>query len=142
MSNQFFRLSLTLLLFFVMASQVSLASTNIEIDTPAINQIEKSMQQRYSRLVPFYTSGAVGFTQDGLVAMHDANAVSLAERQNVNTLIAAENQDRNALYLEIARANNNLAWEKEIRHTFGQRWIKLAKPGWWYQAANGNWVQK
>ena len=140
MSNQFFRL--ILLVFFVMVSQASFASTNIEIDTPAINQIEKSMQQRYSRLVPFYTSGAVGFTQNGLIAMHDANAVSLAERQTVNSLIAAENQDRNALYLEIARANSNLAWEKEIRRTFGQRWIKLAKTGWWYQATNGAWVKK
>jgi len=140
MSNQFFRL--ILLVFFVMVSQASFASTNIEIDTPAINQIEKSMQQRYSRLVPFYTSGAVGFTQNGLIAMHDANAVSLAERQAVNSLIAAENQDRNALYLEIARANSNLAWEKEIRRTFGQRWIKLAKAGWWYQATNGTWVKK
>ena len=140
MSNQFFRL--ILLLFFVMVSQVGFASTNIEIDTPAINQIEKSMQQRYSRLVPFYTSGAVGFTQNGLIAMHDANAVSLAERQTVNSLVAAENQDRNALYLEIARANSNLAWEKEIRRTFGQRWIKLAKTGWWYQATNGTWVKK
>ena len=140
MKNQLLRL--TLLLFFVMASQASFASANIEIDTPGINQIEKSMQQRYSRLVPFYTSGAVGFTQNGLIAIHDANVVPLAERQIVNSLVAAENQDRNALYLEIARANNNLAWEKEIRLTFGQRWIKLAKTGWWYQAANGTWVKK
>ena len=140
MRNQLLRL--TLLLFFVMASQASFASANIEIDTPGINQIEKSMQQRYSKLVPFYTSGAVGFTQNGLIAIHDANVVPLAERQIVNSLVAAENQDRNALYLEIARANNNLAWEKEIRRTFGQRWIKLAKTGWWYQAANGIWVKK
>ena len=140
MSNQIFRLML--LVFFVVVSQASFASGNIEIDTPAINQIQKSMQQRYGQLVPFYTSGAVGFTQDGLIAMHDANVLPLAERQTVNSLIAAENQDRNSLYLEIARANNNLAWEKEIRHTFGQRWIKLAKSGWWYQTANGDWVQK
>lgn len=140
MSNQFFRLMLVLII--VTVSQAVFASTNIEIDTPAINQIEKSMQQRYSRLVPFYTSGAVGFTQDGLIAMRNANAVSLAERQTVNSLVAAENQDRNALYLEIARANNNLAWEKEIRRTFGQRWIKLAKSGWWYQSPAGSWVQK
>ena len=140
MRNQLLRL--TLLLFFVMASQASFASANIEIDTPGINQIEKSMQQRYSKLVPFYTSGAVGFTQNGLIAIHDANVVPLAERQIVNSLVAAENQDRNALYLEIARANNNLAWEKEIRRTVRQRWIKLAKTGVWYQAANGTWVKK
>lgn len=140
MSNQIFRL--ILLLMFLVAAQVSFASANIEIDTPAINNLEQSMQQRHSQLAPYYDSGAVGFTQDGLIAMHDANAVSLAQRQAVNTLIAAENQDRNALYREIARANNNPDWEREIRSTFSQRWIVLAKSGWWYQAVNGVWVKK
>lgn len=140
MSNQIFRL--ILLLMFLVAAQVSFASANMEIDTPAINSLEQSMQQRHNQLATHYDSGAVGFTQDGLIAMRDANAVPLAQRQSVNALIAAENQDRNALYLEIARANNNPGWEKDIRSTFSQRWIKLAKTGWWYQAANGIWVKK
>ena len=140
MSNQVFRLML--LLMFLVAAQISFASANIEIDTPAINSLEQSMQQRHSQLAPHYDSGAVGFTQDGLIAMRDAKAVSLAQRQSVNALIAAENQDRNALYLEIARANNNPGWEKDIRGTFSQRWIKLARTGWWYQATNGIWVKK
>ena len=139
MNNQISRL--ILLLVFLTVSHVS-ASADIEIGTPAIANLKQSMQQRHSQLAPFYNSGAVGLTQDGLIAMRDANAVSLAQRQSVNSLIAAENQDRNALYLEIARANNNPAWEKEIRGTFSQRWIKLAKSGWWYQAANGVWTKK
>lgn len=140
MNSQFFRL--IVLLVFLVTSHVSFASADIEIDTPAIISIEQSMQQRHSQLAPFYESGAVGFTQEGLIAMHDANTIPLPKRQVVNSLIAAENQDRNALYLEIARANNNPGWEKEIRNTFSQRWIKLAKPGWWYQTVNGTWSKK
>jgi uncharacterized protein len=115
---------------------------NIEINTPAITKLKQSMQQRHSQLAPHYASGAVGLTSDGLIAMRDANAVSLAQRQSVNTLIAAENQDRGALYQEIARANNHPEWEKDIRATFSQRWISLAKSGWWYQATNGSWAKK
>jgi uncharacterized protein YdbL (DUF1318 family) len=74
--------------------------------------------------------------------MRDANAVPLAARQSVNGLIAAENQDRNALYREIARANSHPEWEADIRSTFGQRWIELARSGWWYQGADGGWVKK
>ncbi|MBX3629813.1 MAG: YdbL family protein [Nitrosomonas sp.] len=114
---------------------------NLEINTPAIANIKQSMQNRHTQLVQYYTSGAVGLTQDGMVTMRDANAVPLAQRQAVNTLVAAENQDRAALYREIARANNHPEWESKIRATFGQRWTNLARPGWWYQAG-GAWKQK
>ncbi|ABB75510.1 hypothetical protein SAMN05216403_106111 [Nitrosospira multiformis ATCC 25196] len=118
------------------------AQANIEIDTPAIASIKRSMQQRHSQLEPYYSSGAIGLTRDGLIVMRDANAVPLAARQSVNGLIAAENQDRNALYREIARANSHPEWESDIRSTFGQRWIELARSGWWYQGADGGWVRK
>lgn len=130
-----------LMVFFVLSIN-AYAAANIEIDTPAISSIKRSMQSRHAQLAPHYASGAVGLTKDGLIAMHDANAVPLAARQSVNSLISKENQDRNALYREIARANNHPEWESDIRATFSQRWIKLAKSGWWYQAANGSWAKK
>jgi len=49
----------------------------------------------------------VGLTADGFVAVRDASAVPLSERQAVNALVTAENQDRRALYSEIARANGH-----------------------------------
>lgn len=118
------------------------AAADIEINTPAIATIKQRMQQRHSQLVAHYESGAVGLTRNGLIAMRDANAIPLAQRQSVNALIAAENQDRNALYQEIARANNHPEWENDIREIFSQRWISLAKSGWWYQAVYGSWSKK
>lgn len=139
-SSYFFRTALLVLMAFI--STPGYTQADIEINTPAISSLKQSMQQRHAQLEPYYERGAVGLTRDGLIAMHDANAIPLSARQPVNTLIAAENQDRNALYREIARANSHPEWEADIRSTFAQRWIQLARPGWWYQSASGSWARK
>lgn len=120
----------------------ALGQVNLEINTPAIAALQRSMQQRHSQLAPLYASGAVGLTRDGNIALRDARAVPLAQRQQVNALIASENQDRAALYREIARANGHPEWEGDIRATFAQRWISRAQRGWYYQNASGAWVRK
>lgn len=117
------------------------AQGNLEINTPAIEALKGSMQQRHAQLAPLYEAGAVGLAADGSVALRDASAVPLAKRGQANALIAAENQDRAALYREIARANGHPEWEAEVRRTFAQRWIERAQKGWWVQAAQG-WKQK
>lgn len=118
------------------------AAADLEINTPAITSLKQSMQQRYGELAGFYASGAVGLTQDGLVAVRDPASAPLAQRQQLNSLVAAENQDRQALYREIARANGHPEWESEVRATFAQRWISKAAAGWWYQNAGGAWTRK
>jgi uncharacterized protein len=120
----------------------ALGQANLEINTPAIAALQRSMQQRHAQLAPLYTSGAVGLTRDGSIALRDARAVPLAQRQQVNALIASENQDRAALYREISRANGHPEWEADIRATFAQRWISRAQGGWYYQNASGAWVRK
>ncbi|HYR05676.1 MAG TPA: YdbL family protein [Gallionella sp.] len=117
------------------------AAADLEVNTPGINAIKQSMQARHVQLAPYYNSGAVGLTADGLVALRDAGAVPLAQRQAVNALVAAENNDRSALYAEIASANGHPEWQAEIRSTFAQRWIQRAQQGWWVQSG-GAWKQK
>ena len=130
---------LTLLLLF---AGDALAQANLEINTPAIAALQASMQKRFAELAPLYGNGAVGLTRDGFVALRDANAVSLAQRQQVNGMVAAENQDRAALYREIARANGKPEWENDIRTTFAQRWIDKAQGGWYFQNNAGAWTRK
>jgi len=115
---------------------------NIDINTPAIAAFQASMQKRHVELAPLYANGAIGLTRDGFIALRDANAVPLAQRQQVNALVAAENQDRAALYREIARANSKPEWEGDIRATFAQRWIDKAQGGWYYQNNAGAWTRK
>lgn len=131
-----------LLLAVMLCSSYAIAQANLEINTPGVAAIQGSMQKRHSELAPLYASGAVGLTRDGNVALRDPGAVPLAQRAAVGGLVAAENQDRAALYREIARANSKPEWEGDIRNTFAQRWIDRAQPGWYYQNAAGAWARK
>ena len=118
------------------------AAADLEINTPAITSLKSSMQQRHGQLNEYYNNGAVGLTRDGFIEVRDATAVNLAQRQSVNSKVAAENEDRRALYKEIAKANSHPEWEGEVRNTFAQRWIEKASPGWWFQNSGGSWVKK
>ncbi|WP_455234755.1 YdbL family protein [Thiogranum longum] len=118
------------------------AAADINIQSPAINTIRASMENRFSSLKPFYANGSVGMTNDGLITVRDLNAVELRDRKKVTTLVADENRDRNALYKEIARANGHPEWEADIRKTFAKRWVDNAPGGWWYQDGGGNWKKK
>lgn len=115
---------------------------DISLRSAAIDALRASMRARSSELQPHYRSGAVGFTRDALVAVRDLNAVPLRDRATVQRLVADENNDRNALYREIARANGHPEWEPNIRETFARVWVEEAPAGFWYQDAGGNWRQK
>lgn len=128
-------------LLWVLAA-LAYAQANLEINTPAVAALQASMQKRHGELAPLYANGAVGLTRDGFIALRDANAVPLAQRQQANGLVAAENQDRGALYREIARANGKPEWENDIRTTFAQRWIDKAQGGWYFQNNAGAWTRK
>ncbi len=121
---------------------VAHAAPNFSVDTPEIRRLKARMKQRNAELRPYYARGAIGFTADGLVAMHDPKAVSLRERNRLKSLIRAENADRVALYRAIARANGHPEWESDVRAVFARKWIEKADPGWWYQDAGGAWHRK
>ena len=126
----------------LLAIQPVYAAADLDINTPAVQSITQSMKSRTGKLSEYYNSGAVGFAKDGNLVVRDASLVPLPKRQEVSRLVADENQDRAALYREIARANNHPEWESDIRQTFAQRWVQRAQPGWWVQQSNGSWSQK
>lgn len=116
---------------------------NLRVQTATTEAIQARMQQRFrSTLGPLFDSGAVGFTQDGLIAVRDAGKLPLDQRAQVNAAVGDENRDRNALYREVANANNHPEWEGQIRTTFAKGWIERAKAGWYYQDASGAWTRK
>ena len=118
------------------------AQADFDIETPEIRALTASMNARHRQLRPYYDSGAIGLTADGLVDIRDRNLVPLADRNTVRQLVDAENRDRNALYRAIAQANGRPEWEPEIRKTFAQRWVARAESGWWFRTAAGQWEQK
>jgi hypothetical protein len=130
-----------MLLSTLLASQFVAAAADLEVNTPAVSAIKNSMQARHGELAPYYASGAIGLTKDGFIAVKDANAVPLAQRGALTSLVKSENADRTNLYKEIAIANNHPEWQAEIQSTFAGRWIDKAQGGWYYQGAGG-WVKK
>jgi uncharacterized protein YdbL (DUF1318 family) len=125
--------------FVIPAAQ---AQADIDISSPAIRALTSSMKSRAGQLEPYFSSGAIGLTSDGLIEVRDANAVPLADRNKLRKLVADDNADRNALYREIASANGHPEWESDIRGTFAQRWIANARAGWHYKSKSGDWKQK
>ena len=118
------------------------ANADISVNTPAIQQLKASMENRHKKLAPYYNSGAIGMTRNGELAMRDQKLVPMQQRNSLKSLLASENKDRSALYEEIARANGHPEWEAEIRDTFAKRWVGNAPSGWWYQDKQGAWKQK
>lgn len=126
----------------LLVSPAHAQSADLNVSTPAIRALTQSMEARHAQLKKYYDSGAVGFTQDGLVEVRDQNLIPLPERNRARKLVAEENADRANLYREIATGNNHPEWEADIRVTFAERWISRANTGWYYQDDAGNWKQK
>jgi uncharacterized protein len=125
----------------VPAAQAQGAET-LDVSSPAITRITGSMASRWGELEKFFSSGAVGLTNNGNVEVRDVAAVALSDRAKVKSLVAEDNADRAQLYAEIAKANNHPEWESDVRKSFARRWVAKAKAGWYYQDDGGAWKQK
>lgn len=117
------------------------SAADLNASTPAVRALTAAMEARHPLLERYYTSGAVGLSDDGLVALRELSLVPLPERNAVRKLVDDENADRETLYAEIARANGHPEWLADIRATFADRWAAKAKTGWWVRRA-GVWTQR
>jgi hypothetical protein len=119
------------------------AQEAVDFDKPSPEKtaLENSLAGRFPSLRPYLDSGAIGLADSGLLEIRDRNLVPLKDRNTVVQLVAAQNNDWNALYAEIARLNNHPEWQDSIRRTFAERWIAKADKGWYYREG-GIWKQK
>ena len=119
------------------------AAVDVNVSTPAIRALKDAMAGRFPQLQPFYGKGAVGETNNGLVALRDTGALSLKEKADVNRLVSEENRDRTALYTEIIKANNiDMGQLPEVQKIFANSWRGKSAAGWWIQQDNGQWAKK
>jgi uncharacterized protein len=127
-----------------MCAGVSFAQTlpDLNVATPAILTIKKSMANRFAQLKPHLDAGTVGLTHDGVIALRDPASIDVKALLVLDALIVEENKDRSTLYREIARANNHADWESDLRITFGKRWIDRMPAGWFYRDEKGQWLRK
>lgn len=119
------------------------ATPDITIHTPAIDAIQARMRERFrNTLEALLDSGAIGYTHNGDVAIHDASKIPLPQRAAATRAIADENADRAESYRLIAEANGHPEWAVSLRETFAKKWISMAHAGWYYQDASGKWQRK
>lgn len=126
---------------FLISDAEAQAPVDFDKPSPEKQALENSLAARFQSLRPWFDSGAIGLTDAGLIDFRDRNLVPLKDRNNVVQLVAAQNNDWNALYTEIARLNNHPEWQDSIRQTFAERWIAKANKGWYYREG-GTWKQK
>jgi uncharacterized protein len=116
---------------------------DINVSNPAIRALKESIKTRSDSIKPFMDRGHVGISQDGLLTIRGTEGLNLRQRAEIQQLVEAENRDREALYSEIAKANN-ISRESvpKIKRIFAKSWIDQARSGWWVQDAQGNWSKK
>ena len=116
---------------------------DINVSNPAIRGLRDSIKRRSGAIKPYMDKGSAGINQGGLLVVRSSEGLNLKERAEVQQLIEAENRDREALYAEIAKANNIPPDAvPKIRGIFANSWIDQAQTGWWIQDSQGNWKRK
>ena len=115
---------------------------DINVSNPAIRALKESIRTRSDSIKPFIDKGNIGIGRDGLLVVRTAEGLNLKERAQVQQLVEAENRDREALYAEIAKANNFPEKVADIKRIFAKSWIDQARSGWWVQDAQGSWKKK
>ena len=116
---------------------------DINVSNPAIRGLRDSIKRRSGAIKPYMDKGSAGINQGGLLVVRSSEGLNLKERAEVQQLIEAENRDREALYAEIAKANNiPPAAVPKIKEIFAKSWIDQAQTGWWIQDSQGNWKRK
>lgn len=116
---------------------------DINVSNPAIRGLRDSIKRRSGAIKPYMDKGSAGINQGGLLVVRSSEGLSLKERAEVQQLIEAENRDREALYAEIAKANNIPPDAvPKIKGIFANSWIDQAQTGWWIQDSQGNWKRK
>ncbi len=115
----------------------------INVGTPRIKAIKKTLKARYPKLLRFYRKNAVGEGRDGNLVHRDVGALNLKEKRDLKLLVTAENKDRKELYTAIAKENSiDNKMVVQIGKLFASQWQKKCKTGWWIQDEKGKWSKK
>jgi uncharacterized protein YdbL (DUF1318 family) len=114
-----------------------------QVSNAAIRGLKAQMRQNHEQLKPFYDSGALGITNQGMLTIRDSSSLSLAEKGKLRSLVEKDNEARRQLYQEVARAldlkSNQVS---DVQDIFARTWREKADSGWWIQKDGGQWVKK
>ena len=87
-----------------MGSGTAWAQDVTEVSNATIRGLKERMKARYQQMKPYYDKGLIKEGSDGYVSTGDLGSLDLRQKRDVKSLADAENQDRRALYKEVAKA--------------------------------------
>ena len=88
---------------FVSAAHAEEVTT---VSNPTIRALKQRMKSRYASLRPYFQKGMLSEGSDGYLSIKSTSGLGLKDKRALKGLVDAENNDRDKLYAEIARALN------------------------------------
>jgi len=110
-------------------------AAEVKEDSARVKQIANSMRARNAELEAAKKTGAVGENNRGFVELVKADAITDADQKNtIQRTIAAENDDRKALYQEIARLNSDQNMTvSTVERVYAQKRLERGRSGELFQ---------
>jgi len=119
------------------------AQQELQVSNPAIRSLKASLKARFPQLGPYLKGGNIGENNEGLVTIKDLQGLNLKDQAAAKRLVAAENKDREQLYMEVTRALNiDPSQTPRVQKIFAKEWQKSAPKGTWIQDDKGAWMRK
>ncbi|MBI3830016.1 MAG: DUF1318 domain-containing protein [Planctomycetes bacterium] len=129
------------LILFALTAEARAADLDLDIANPAIVKLKQAMATRAEKIAEYKDFGYIGEGRDGLLAIRTLEGLKLIDKKTVRDLLDAENDDRGALYRELANANKlkdseaakviAAAAKKRRAEEAGGRWVQRPSDGAW-----------
>ncbi len=120
--------SLVLKTLLALSCSSAYAENITEVSNPTIRALKDRMKARYSQLRPYYQKGILKEGDDGYVTLESDASLNLKEKRDLKNLVSAENQDRRALYAEVAKALKiDPNQTEKVAEIFAKEWQKTVR---------------
>ena len=104
---------------------IAWAQDVINVSNPTIRALKERMKKRYSQLKAHYDNGKLKEGNDGYLAIAKTDGLKLKEKRDLTSLVKAENDDRRALYAEVAKALKiDPSQTSKVAEIFAKEWQK------------------
>jgi len=110
------------------ATPFAWADEPLTVSNPTIRSLKNQMKARYAQMRPYYEKGMLREQNDGYVSLGNTAGLGLKEKRDLNSLVSAENNDRQRLYAEVAKALNiDPSQVDRVAQIFAKEWQKTVR---------------
>ena len=107
------------------SGRIAWADDVVNVSNPTIRALKARMKTRYSQLKPYYSNGNLKEENNGYLSIVKSGGLELKQKRDLTSLVKAENDDRNALYAEVAKALKIDASQiSKVAEIFAKEWQK------------------